>query len=258
MLASLFATSLFAFWAPDQGSVAPKPPTYCVRYFAIEEIKPDAFRKAVAEFGTGTRIVTGPSTATCRPKISFVGLEVGDALSGKDVARALKKGCKSAEELAWTSFRGVDRSLPNIMGVSAQDCVIGMASDMRWFETSSDAKHFYFVPGKLDAESIAKQFQNLFEPFNAGDIGNLATESFAIELVPNADANAVKRATKAIAKLDGVRKAEVVGGSLQIEVELDGLRASATSAAESKPAPSFHAKPIHDLLANEKLAATAK
>ncbi len=253
--------SFIAVLALAAGTDSHEAPARCVRYFALEEIKPEAFRKVLPELGTPdepARLVTGPSTATCRPKLSFIAIEVSDALSGKDVARSLKKGCKTAEELAWTTFRGVDRPLPSIMGVSSQDCVIGMASDMRWFQTKGDAKHFYYVPGKLDAASIAKQFHNLFEPFNAGDIGALATETLTIELPADADANAVKRAAKAIAKLDGVRKAEIVAGSIQIEAQLDGVRASGTSTDESISTPRFHSKPIHDVLAKEKLAALAK
>jgi hypothetical protein len=252
---------LFAVLALAVGDPKPETPARCVRYFALEEIKAEALRKVLPELGTPdepARFVTGPSTATCRPKLSFVAIDVSDSMSGKDVARALKKGCKVAEELVWTTFRGVDRPLPSIMGVSSQDCVIGMASDMRWFETKGDAKHFYYVPGKLDAASIAKQFQNLFQPFNAGDIGTLATESLTIELPADADAAAVKRATKAIAKIDGVRKVEVLSSSIVVEAELDELHASAVSADGAKSSPGLHTKPIFDAIAKEKIAVTRR
>ena len=47
-----------------------------------------------------------------------------------------------------------------------------------------------------------------------------------------ADPEAVKRATKAIGKLDGVRKVDAAGSSIAVEAELDGLHASASPASD--------------------------
>lgn len=264
MLAPFLAVHALVLCAPIrlQDDPPPAPPPQCIRYFSLEEIKPDLLRKAVVELGTldaPARIVSGPSTATCRPKLSFIALEVRDSVTGKDVARALKKSCRNVDELVWTRFEGVGRPLPSIMSVSPQDCVIGMASDMRWFETAGDAKHFYFVPGKLNAESIAKQFNNLFSPFNAGDIGTLASETFTFALPGTVDLAAVKRAAKAIGKVDGVRSVEIVASSLVVETQFDGLHASAGSAGDdTQPEPRFHAQPLLDALAKEKLALRSK
>ncbi len=255
MLASLVAISTLAL--PTLVRSADDPPPHCVRYFSLEEIKPDLLRKVVGELGTPdapARIVSGPSTATCRPKLSFLALEIRDDLASKDIARALKKSCRNVEELVWTTFRGVDKTLPSILGVSPQDCVIGMASDMRWFESAGDAKHFYFVPGKLNAESIAKQFTNLFGPFDAGDIGTIAGETLTFALPAAVDAIAAKRAAKAIDKLDGVSQAEIVAGSLMVEIELDCVHASAVPAKEEARGPRFYSKPVADALAKELLA----
>jgi hypothetical protein len=129
-----------------------------------------------------------------------------------------------------------------------------MASDMRWFQSAGDEKHFYYVPGKLDADSIAKQFTNLFEPFNAGDVGTLATETLTFALTEPVEPDAIKRAVKSIGKIDGVRKVDVAGASLQVDVELAGLHASGGSTGHAAGKPRFHSKPILDALAKEKLA----
>lgn len=283
MLASFAAISVLIVsptLGPREDPPPPPPQARCVRYFSLDgEVKTDLLRKALIELGTADapgRIVVGPSVATCRPKLSFVALEVPAAWAAKDVARALKKSCRSVDELVWTSFRGVDRQLPSILGVSAQDCVIGMASDMRWFEASGDEKYFFYLPGKLDADAIADKFRTLFEPFDAGDVGTLVSETFTFALAASVDAAALKRATKAIGKLDGVRKVDGSGSSLTIEVKLDGLRASAVSDGASqasafgdsravmaalhpgKTRPSFYADAVTDVLAKEQVALASR
>lgn len=248
----------------------------CVRYFSLEgDVKADVLRKALTELSTADgacRLVEGPSSSAPRPKQSFIALEVRSELAAKDVVRALKKACTGVDELAWASFHGVDRPLPTILGQSARDCVIGMASDMRWFESAGDFKHFFYVPGKLDGAEIASRFQKLFGPFDAGDIGQIGSETLSFALTEPVDAAALKRASKSISKLDGVRKVDVEGAALKVEVTLEGLRASASTgralalsgSADARAAiealhlvtrPHFHLGPVIDVLVKENLAA---
>ncbi len=219
--------------APDAADLAPVRHATCLRFYSLEgEVKPEALRKAVAALGTKeteARVVLGPAAVSSRPKARFLALEVPAKTPAKDVQAALKKVCSHTDELAWTAFQGSERELPSIYGFSALECIVGMDNDLRWFDLSAGRARFFCLPGKLDAKDLRARFSRLYQPFNAGELGDLVHESIEWKLAEPLDAAAAKAAEKAIAKLPGVRKAriDVETHTLTAEIEHDGLRAAA-------------------------------
>lgn len=246
--------------AVSQAPVLPPQPASCVRYFALSgKVDEDALRRALDDTESGAqRLLFGPASCNARPKQSFVAVEVAADANTREIAHRLKKGCDGAEELAWTSFRGVDRALPVVLGQSPRDCVIGMASEMRWFESAGDVKVFFHVPGKLDAKDIVDRFQRLYAPFEAGELGTVEKETVTLALRDAPDAKALERALKGIRKLAGVTSAAAEGTTITIEVELANQLGAAPSAeaepASSVPLPRFDATRAKAIAVKEGLA----
>lgn len=236
-----------------------------LRYFCLEgDLKADATKKALAELSTkaaACRIAAGPSTCTTRPDKHFLALETPGATPLADVMKALKKGGAKVQELEWTLFRDADEPT-GILGFSARECVIGMASDLRWFESSEGTNTFHYVPGKLAGAKLADLYGKLYQPFDCGNPGTVVRETIEWKLAEPVDPAAAKKAEKAIAKLDGVRTAKIDAGAstLGVTIELDGLRTSGPPPA-AKPNeeaalvvfPRFDTNPILDALEKEKL-----
>jgi hypothetical protein len=224
-----------------------------VRYFALEgevdRAKLGAVLAKLSEEDGEHRVLDGPKSANSRPGQSFLALEVPVQVEAKAIAKALKKSCKGVDELAWTSFEGVSTSLPSILGQSPRDCVIGMASPMRWFESIGDRKHFFYVADKLDADEIAGRFHTLYQPFEAGEIGSLRNTTVRIGFEPPEKESSLAKALKALGKLEGVRNAEIEGTEVVVTVELEGQRRSrppATSEGQGSAGsePAFDAETI--------------
>jgi hypothetical protein len=222
---------LLAGLAPQDASGLPpvRHPT-CLRFYTFEgDVKPEVLRKAVESLSTkeaAARVTTGPATVSSRPKARFLVLEVPSRTPGKDLEAALKKVCPHAGELAWTAFQGKSRSLPSILGYSGLECVVGMDNDLRWFDLAGGLARFFYTPGKFDAKSLRARFGKLYQPFNAGELGELVHDSIEWQLADPVDASAAKAAEKAIAKIPGVRKAriDVAVRVLTAEIEHDGLQ----------------------------------
>ena len=227
-----------------------------VRYFALEgDVDRAKLSEGLGELtqeGGEHRILEGPQSPVSRPKSSFLALEVPVETSVKSLVRAMKKSCKRVEELAWTSFEGVSVDLPTILGQSARDCVIGMASPMRWFDAKKDRKHFFYLAGKLDAEEIADRFQKLFGPFDAGEIGTLRTSEVRLAFEPVEKEAAVKKALKALSKQEQVRKADLQGEVFVLEVAWDGMARSLPPVASGEPTegtePTFDPESLYGVL----------
>jgi hypothetical protein len=213
----------------------------CLRFYTFEgDVKPEVLRKAVSDLGTKeaeARITIGPSKVSSRPRARFLVLEVPSRTPGKEVEAALKKVCPHADELAWTAFQGQNRSLPPILGYSALDCVVGMDNDVRWFDLSGGLARFYYTPGKFDAKSLRVRFGKLYQPFNAGELGELVHDTIEWRLAEPVDASAAKSAEKAIAKIPGVRKAriDVASRVLTGEIEHDGLQGAVAGSSAAGP-----------------------
>jgi hypothetical protein len=231
-MAKFPAAVLLCLLAQGSASLAPVRHPTCVRFYCLEgDPKPEALRKAVDSLGTKdapARVVSGPDSGHARPKEHFVAVEVPTTSAPKDVEAALKKVCPRTEELFWTAFQGKSRSLPSILAQSPLDCVIGMDNNMRWFDLSDGRARFFFTQGKLDAKTIQARFEKLYQPFNAGELGELVKESIEWRLAEPLDAAAAKAAEKALARIPGIRHPRIDAATrvLSAEVEQDGLRGS--------------------------------
>ncbi|MFN0007419.1 MAG: hypothetical protein ACKVXR_05880 [Planctomycetota bacterium] len=254
---SLLAIALFA--PGDAPLVEPVRHATCVRYYSLEgDVKPDLLRRAVSELSAieaEAKIAMGPSGVSSKPKYRFVVLEVPIGLPAKDIEKALRKTTPKVTELAWTAFQGEDRKLPDILGFSGPECVVGMDNDMRWFALEGGLARFFYVPGKLDATDLRSRFKTLYKPFDADELGELVRERIEWKLDEPLTAPAGKTAEKALGKLPGVVKAkiDVATRTLTVDIAHDGLRATAPPPGK-EPAPGV---PAGGFLANEALDALA-
>ncbi len=240
-----------------------EPPRSVVRYFVLQgDVDRRGLNRVLRDASTEAeefRLLFGPVSAAPRPKEGFVAMQAPASASEKDLVRLLKKGCKDVEELVWTSFSGGASDLPPILGQSPRDCVIGMASEMRWFYQEGDRKFFFHAGTKLDAEEIGSRFHTLFEPFHAGEIGTLVVETVRQALSPPVDPARIERALKAIKKLPGVQRAAIEGEDLVLDVELASQRTSRCAVetpedATLLPLPHFDMQPVLGILAKEGIA----
>ena len=183
LLASAVAAAL-ARQEPGSGSAAgdsaaPGRTATVLRFFCLEgDLKAEPIRKALAELSTQAaecRIAWGPESSPTRKDKQVLALESPAEVSAKDALKALRKGCPKAEELEWSLFRGAPEEPQPILGYSARDCVIGMTSDMRWFEFADGASAFFYLPGKLSAAEVGSLFKKLYGPFGSGDLGKIGS-----------------------------------------------------------------------------------
>lgn len=241
MLVAFLALAFLLEPAPvaERGGLPPARHATCVRFYSLEsDTKPEALNQTVRGFSAGgveARIVLGPVKISSRPKERFLALELPCALTPKSVETALKKVSPRAEELLWTAFQGPDRTLPTILSYSALECVVGMDDDLRYFELEKGCARFFYAPGKLDAEKLRSKFRKLYEPFQAGDLGELVHETIEWKLAGKIEPAAADTLQKAIAKVPGVRKARVdaARGTLSVEIDDAGLRAAAALRADA-------------------------
>jgi hypothetical protein len=249
--------------AQGPGRLEPVRHPSCLRFYSYEgDVKPELLKKELDALGAKdekVRVAAGPSKVSSRPKARFLVLEIPAKVSPKEVETALKKVCPHADELAWTAFQGPDRSLPAILGYPALDCVVGMDNDLRWFDLASGRARFFFLPGKLDAKSLRSRFAKLYQPFNAGELGDLVKDTLEWKLAEPVDSAAAKSAEKAIARIPGVRKAHIDAATraLTAEIEQDGLRGASRSGsgAHSEPATPESALSSADFLLDDVIDA---
>ena len=77
-----------------------------VRFFTLASEPPDRAALSAALGGLGASLINGPYQSTARPKTCFVSLRVPVAVSGKDVAKALRTAGAAARELVCTVLDG--------------------------------------------------------------------------------------------------------------------------------------------------------
>lgn len=207
-----------------------------------EGAKADVLTKALTALSTrdaDCKIRYGPRSAKSRPGTAFVLIEAPAEVNAKDIVKAVSKGAREVEVLAWTCLRSNDTTLgrglgAGMAGATPRDFVLGMSNDLRWFEARGGFLEFFLVPGKLDAATLADRLLKLAQPFGVKDVGTRATDTFRWSLAPLAkngvtpaaiDAAAARRAEKAILKLRGVLTARVdpAARTLAVEVALEGL-----------------------------------
>ena len=268
--ASRLLCALAVLLVQEPGRLAPVRHAACLRFYTYEgDVKPEVLKKELDLLGTKeekVRVAAGPSKVSSRPKARFLVLEIPAKVAPKEVESALKKVCPHADELAWAAFQGPDRTLPAILGYPALDCVVGMDNDLRWFDLAGGRARFFFLPGKLDAKSLRSRFAKLYQPFNAGELGDLVKDTIEWKLADPVDPAAAKSAEKSIGRIPGVKKAHVdaAGRTLTAEIEQDGLRGAARAgpgAAGSNEAPEralssaeFLQDDVIDALESAKLA----
>jgi hypothetical protein len=215
----------------------PERNTTLLRFYSIEgKLDPEALRKAIAELGTPeveARIVYGPESTPARPGRFFLALEAPATLAEKDVTKAVKRGAATVELAAFTCFQGSARELPDDaagrrLGLGVRDWLLGMSNDLRWADANAGWYEYFFVPGKLDAKTIADRFAKLFGPFGVSSAGTLVREGFTWSVASPCDEATAKKVEKALAKLPGVRLArlDVAAKTLTVQFELDDLSTS--------------------------------
>jgi len=263
------AISLAAGVAAPESGPPPVRHATCLRFFSLEgDVKPEALNGAVRAFSVGgleARIALGPVKVSSRPKERFLALEVSSAITPKTIEAALKKVSPRTEELLWAAFRGPDRTLPTIVGYGALECIVGMDDDLRFFELDRGTARFFYAPGRLDAEKLRSKFKKLYEPFQAGELGELAREEIAWKLAGPVDRAAAQAAQKAIARIPGVKKATVDAASAKLAVEIEdaGLRVAAvgtgggSAPSDALPPTSFLPDEILDALDAAKIKVEA-
>lgn len=235
---------------PEAGKTLAAPELYpAVRHASVvhalslaEGAKADVLTKALAALSTreaDCKIRYGPRSTKSRPGTAFILVEAPAQVSAKDVAKAVAKGAREVEILAWTCLRSNDTTLgrglgAGLAGATPRDFVLGMSNDVRWFEARGGFLEFFVVPGKLDAATLADRLLKLAKPFGVQDVGTRATDTIRWSLAPKAkdgvappaiDPAAAKRAEKVIGKLRGVLSVKVdpAAKTLVVEVALEGL-----------------------------------
>jgi copper chaperone CopZ len=258
----MIRAGVLVFLAAAQ-ALPPARHSTCFRFYSLEgDVKPEVLNKAVRALAAGdveAKIVLGPTKVSSRPKEQFLALELPSKTPSKTVEAALKKVSARAEELAWTAFQGPERSLPAILSYSPLECVVGMDNDLRWFDLAGGRARFFYAPGKLDAEKLRGKFKTLYQPFQAGELGEVVHDALEWKLAGPVDAAAAEAARKAIAKIPGVQKIRIDVESRTLAAEIDhaGLRsatAGPTDPTRTLAATGFLQDEILDALETAKLA----
>ncbi|MBK7645418.1 MAG: hypothetical protein IPJ19_20665 [Planctomycetes bacterium] len=274
MAAPLFLALLLAGLAqePAAGPSAPSAerPASRVCFFMLSgELKAEPLRKALAELSSTAaqcRILEGPRKTGARPGAQFVAVEAPAALGAKELIAALRKGCGGAEPLSFTAFegkaggQGADAESAGFLGLPTRDFVLGMSGDIRWYDTLSDWRQFYFAAGKIGAKEIADRYHKLFGPVGGGEAGEVAREELQWTLAEPLDPKAAERAHKALAKLPGVARAvfDAPTRALRLDVRLENQKSSGPPGKRAEKAGPvrvrFDTLPVFEILDKEKLA----
>jgi hypothetical protein len=241
-----------------------------VRFFSLDTDEPDLAKLSAGLSELGAELVYGPRTTEARPGFSFFAVRAPAGESAKKLALALRRGGAAAHELECVAFDGREGgdSRVAVGGASftTRDFVMGISSDIVWFDCVGAWSQFYGLPGKLEPDEIAERYRKLYAPYGGGRIGQVVRESFRWTLAATPDEKTRARLLKAVQKLEGVHEARLEGNVLGVTVELAGLLASGVAgkipAAEGEvldqagretPRVAFSTRPLHDLLAAEKL-----
>lgn len=248
-----------------------------------EDSKGDAIRTALAALSTkeaDCRIRYGPKKAESRPSRVFVLVEAPANVPAKDVAKALEKGAKSVEQLAWTAFRSEDPKLRRgvgggMPGLTPRDFLLGMSNELRWVEAGGGISEFFLVPGKMNTATLQDRFEKLVKPFGVKDVGAVLSDTIQWKLLVPVDPAAAKRAEKEIGRIEGVKSVQIdaqagrlvalvklessTRGALPSVLESDDNTLGGTLAAQRDPAPRvrFETNAFLDALEKEKIQVQA-
>lgn len=233
--------------APDPPS--PYPPgevQTLVRFYTLEgkQVNREKLESALKGLGEGGSVIYGPEHSPGNRDDWFVAIEAPADVKDKDVTRAAKKGTGRAELLSVSAFAfdlddaELPRDVPRGFG-NVRDLVIGMASEMRWFEITPT--HLIFLYGKgFDAEDCSDRFQKLLGRKPLSDpLRDIMRHSVTWDLSPGEKWKASKasRVEKTLEKIAGVRGASLDAEALRLHLTLQVADIQVVGPAWSPPAP---------------------
>jgi hypothetical protein len=260
LLAALAAAAPQA--APKSAAASPYPiesPTRALRWYAIEgEIGRGELEALLAELDV--RLLDGPSGSSCRPKVFALAVDAPVELQGRALERALRKEKLDVEPLFATCFAGGDGETPTLpslgVGLSTQDAILGMASEIRWHVNRDGFVQFWTTSTKLEAGEIASRYEKLFKPFGGSHLGEPVRDSLRWRLPEEAETKRVEKLLKRVRRLPGVVSAEWIEEekTLALELVLEGLELSLPAEGGSPPRPRWFTGPLLELLEKESLA----
>jgi hypothetical protein len=238
-----------------------------IRFFSLDTDEPDLARLNAGLSELGAELVYGPRTTEARPGFSFFAVRAPSGESARKLALALRRGGAAAHELECVAFDGREGSDSRVAvggaSFTTRDFVMGISSDIVWFDCVGAWSQFYGLPGP---DELAERYKKLYAPYGGGRIGQVVRESFRWTLAATPDDRTRARLLKAVHKLQGVHEARLDGNILGVTVELVGLLTSGLAgnipAGEGEvldqigreaPRLAFDTRPLHDLLAAEKL-----
>lgn len=212
-------------------------------FFVLEgDVQYAPLREALKKLGEGAEIVYGPKFTSAVPNDHFVVVEAPAGVTTKAVAKALKKGKAKPFELHWMMARWSITELPEIpasvdraQGTDMlRGLVVGMHGDMRWFELRAPYTLYFFEPGKIDPEWVFDRLRKMVEPYVPEEFSiELVRDTFTWPLAQLPSESKIKKAQKAIGKLDGVASVSIdaEAGTLEVALDLGDLLRSGPAGA---------------------------
>lgn len=191
---------------------------------------PEALRKALMDVSAD--LADGPKSTGSRTGRSFIAVSAPADLESRKLERAIAKARVKVQALAVFQFEGRtegDGELPSFgTGYTTRDFMLGMSSDILWYESAGPRTQFYCVPKKITSKKIMDRYEDLYQPFGGGLLGAVVEDSFTWAMPAALEAKDKRAVEKAVSKLDGVTAAKFdeAGGLLEVTVELAGLRSS--------------------------------
>jgi len=241
----------------------PERSEFVFRYYCLTgNLKFEQLRQAVEGLGEGAEVVLGPESPTSRPSTNFIAIRIPVAVPAKKALRAMKKGSKKAEALVYSAFSfevpsGADTGLGGGGGGFLRGMILGISGDLRWVEFVGNEAAYFYVPGKLDADELAKRIERMAAPYveEPREVEPLA-ETIEWDLVAPVTKKSAKKAEKAIARTSGVITATIdfEKARLRMRVRHADLMAAGDSPAGSAKRPRLLVNPILDALEDAGLA----
>lgn len=222
---------------------------------------------AIRADGAAARLVQEPIRTGPSAKTVFVQVEAPAAVEPKSLIAALRKSSKRVERLALTAFDIEPKGF--MVGVnSLQRRFLESSSEVRWADSWNRSHQVYTLAGTAKTASLASR---LAKTLGLEKPPAVARHTIAWKLKTPVDAEAGKRAEKALLALDGVESArlDVSAGALELVVAFAGLdvggppyaaalseqnKSAGTVAADLLiPRARFDTTPVFDVLDAEKL-----
>lgn len=205
----------------------PYPPARAdalLRFYSLQgDVDVTDLQAAVADLGEGARVFVGPAATDARPRDHFVGIRTPAGVSERDVRKAAREGARKVEPLLFTIYRAQPQegARSDRYGFVTRDTVVGMASEMRWWQRLGGIELFFYTEGDFDAAEAADRMNKL-----SGREGayvperDLLRESFTWELEGEVSDSQARRVEKAVSRVPGVTSATLDAGAGRLHVTL--------------------------------------